>query len=35
VATEVTHTLSATAGLTTSVKLERPDDYAANEDATA
>ncbi len=28
---EVTHALSATAGLTTSVKLERPDDYNANE----
>lgn len=31
VAVEVTHTLSATAGLSTSVKLERPDDYNAND----
>ena len=31
VATEVRHTLSATSGLSTSVKLERPEDYAANE----
>jgi hypothetical protein len=31
---EVTHTLSASSGLTTSVKLERPDDYNANANAT-
>ncbi len=30
VAVDVTHSLSATSGLSTSVKLERPDDYNAN-----
>lgn len=34
VAVEVTHMLSATSGLSTTVKLERPEDYQANDTAT-